>query len=82
MLPGNQSLNGKRAVLRRTMDRVRARFSVVGADVGSNAEHARTMVGQEGPVFVEADVREPVLELRKGVVRWSPVAHEIDEGVL
>ncbi len=97
LLPGNDSLKGKRAVLRRTMDRVRARFSAVCAEVGAqdnhgraeigcavlsgDATHAQTMIDKVA-AFVERDAREPILEIRKGVTRWSPVARELDEGLL
>lgn len=78
------------------MDRVRARFAVVCAEVGDQDNHGRAELGfavisgdavharkmiDKVCAFAESDTREPILELRKGVTRWSPVAHEFDEGL-
>ncbi|MCS6799716.1 MAG: DUF503 domain-containing protein [Myxococcota bacterium] len=45
VLPGNDSLKGKRAVVRRLLDRARARFPVAAAEVGALDVHQRAVVG-------------------------------------
>jgi len=40
-LPGNDSLKGKRAVVRRVLDRVRHRFNAAAAEVGALDVHRR-----------------------------------------
>jgi len=44
-LPGNDSLKGKRSVVRRIVDRTRARFNVAVAEVAALDEHRRTVIG-------------------------------------
>jgi uncharacterized protein len=44
-LPGNDSLKGKRSVVRRIVDRTRARFNVAVAEVDALDEHRRTVIG-------------------------------------
>lgn len=44
-LPGNNSLKGKRKVLRSTIDRLRAKFHVSVAEVGDNDAHKRAIIG-------------------------------------
>lgn len=44
-LPGNDSLKGKRRIVRGYIDRVRAKFNASVAEVGSNDEHRRAIVG-------------------------------------
>ena len=43
-LPGNDSLKGKRRVLRRIVDRTRNRFNVAVAEVGDLDEHRRAQL--------------------------------------
>ena len=93
MLPGNQSLKSKRAVLRKTMDRVRARFSAICAEtdaqdqhgraeigcavLSGDATHARSMIDKVAS-FIEGDVREPIAEIRTDVTRW-PASEAFNE---
>jgi uncharacterized protein len=44
-LPENDSLKGKRAVVKRVVERVRARFNVAAAEVGLMDEHERAELG-------------------------------------
>lgn len=44
-LPGNDSLKGKRKVVRRILDRARSRFNVAAAEVGDNDVHRRAVLG-------------------------------------
>ena len=44
-LPGNQSLKGKRKVVRSVLDRVRARFNVAASEVAENDEWRRAVLG-------------------------------------
>jgi uncharacterized protein YlxP (DUF503 family) len=44
-LPGNDSLKGKRRIVRGYIDRVRAKFNASVAEVGSNDDHKRAIVG-------------------------------------
>lgn len=44
-LPENDSLKGKRAVVKRLLDRVRARFNVAAAEVGNLDDHERSELG-------------------------------------
>lgn len=44
-LPGNGSLKGKRAVVRRALDRVRGRFDVAAAEVGALDHHGSAVLG-------------------------------------
>ena len=45
VLPGNDSLKGKRSILRRTLERVRARFHVSVAEVGDHEKLTRGLIG-------------------------------------
>lgn len=44
-LPGNDSLKGKRKVVRSFIDRVGAKFNVAVAEVGANDEHRQALIG-------------------------------------
>jgi uncharacterized protein YlxP (DUF503 family) len=44
-LPGNDSLKGKRKVVRRILDRARSRFNVAAAEVDDNDVHRRAVLG-------------------------------------
>ena len=44
-LPGNDSLKGKRGVVRRMVQRTRNKFNVAGAEVGDNDAHTRARLG-------------------------------------
>lgn len=44
-IPGNDSLKGKRAAVRPILERVRARFNVAAAEVGTQDEHRRATLG-------------------------------------
>jgi uncharacterized protein YlxP (DUF503 family) len=44
-LPGNDSLKGKRKVVRRILDRARSRFNVAAAEVADNDVHRRAVLG-------------------------------------
>src|SRR5688572_4369815 len=44
-LPENDSLKGKRAVVKRLLDRVRARFNVAAAEIGNQDDHERAELG-------------------------------------
>jgi uncharacterized protein YlxP (DUF503 family) len=44
-LPGNDSLKGKRAIVRRTLERARARLHCAAAEVGALDEHRRAVLG-------------------------------------
>lgn len=44
-LPGNDSLKGKRKVVRRIVDRTRNQFNVAVAEVGDLDEHRRAVIG-------------------------------------
>jgi uncharacterized protein YlxP (DUF503 family) len=44
-IPGNDSLKGKRRVLRRIVDRTRNQFNAAVAEVGALDEHRRALVG-------------------------------------
>ena len=44
-LPGNDSLKGKRSVLRRIVDRTRQRFNVAVAEVDDMDAHERAVLG-------------------------------------
>ena len=44
-IPGNDSLKGKRAVVRRIVDRARAKFNVAFAEVGDLDAHRRASLG-------------------------------------
>lgn len=45
VLPGNQSLKGKRKVIRSVLDRVRARFNVAAAEVADMDDWRRSVLG-------------------------------------
>jgi uncharacterized protein YlxP (DUF503 family) len=44
-LPGNDSLKGKRRVVRRVIDRTRNKFNAAVAEVGNLDEHRRAEIG-------------------------------------
>jgi len=44
-LPGNDSLKGKRKVVKRILDRARNRFNVSAAEVADNDVHRRAVLG-------------------------------------
>jgi uncharacterized protein YlxP (DUF503 family) len=44
-LPGNASLKGKRSVVRRIVDRTRAKFNVAVAEVADLDAHRRAVIG-------------------------------------
>jgi len=44
-LPGNDSLKGKRKVVRRVLDRTRHRFNAAAAEVDGLDEHRRAILG-------------------------------------
>jgi len=44
-LPGNASLKGKRSIVRRIVDRTRAKFNVAVAEVAELDAHRRAVVG-------------------------------------
>ena len=45
ILPGNSSLKGKRSIVRKLLDRVRARFHVSAAEVADQDAHQRAVLG-------------------------------------
>lgn len=45
ILPGNASLKGKRSIVRKLLDRVRARFHVSAAEVAEQDVHQRAVLG-------------------------------------
>ena len=45
LLPGNDSLKGKRSIVRKLLDRVRARFHVSAAEVDDQDVHQRAVLG-------------------------------------
>ncbi len=64
VLPGNESLKGKRSALRRTLERIRARFHVSAAEVD---DHDRISRGVIGIVTVGVDGRKVESVLAKVV---------------
>jgi uncharacterized protein YlxP (DUF503 family) len=44
-IPGNDSLKGKRKVIRPILDRARNRFNVAAAEVADNDAHGRAVLG-------------------------------------
>ena len=44
-IPGAQSLKDKRSVVRRVIDRTRAKFNAAVAEVGDNDVHRRAVIG-------------------------------------
>jgi uncharacterized protein YlxP (DUF503 family) len=44
-LPGNDSLKGKRAIVRRTLERARSRLRCAAAEVDAQDEHRRAVLG-------------------------------------
>jgi hypothetical protein len=44
-LPGNDSLKGKRKIVRRILDRARSRFNIAAAEVEDNDVHRRAVLG-------------------------------------
>jgi uncharacterized protein YlxP (DUF503 family) len=44
-IPGNDSLKGKRRVVRRIIDRTRNQFNAAVAEVGALDQHQRAMIG-------------------------------------
>ena len=89
-LPGNDSLKGKRKVLRRVIDRVRHRYNVAIAEVASMDEHRRAVLGlavvsndaAHGTSmldkildFVEASSHAPVVERRTEVLHLGTGDH-------
>lgn len=54
LLPGNDSLKGKRRILRRLVDRVRHKYNVGIAEIGDLDEHRRAVLGV---AVVSNDVR-------------------------
>lgn len=44
-IPGNDSLKGKRRVLRRIVDRTRNQFNAAVAEIGALDEHRRALIG-------------------------------------
>lgn len=44
-LPGNASLKGKRSIVRRIVDRTRAKFNVAVAEVADMDAHRRAVIG-------------------------------------
>lgn len=53
-LPGNDSLKGKRSIVRRIIDRTRAKFNVAVAEVDALDAHRRAVIGVS---VVSNDVR-------------------------
>jgi len=77
LLPGNQSLKGKRHVLRRLLERVRARYPVAVAEV---AEQDRWQVAVLGLAAVGNEARfvRSVLDAAIGAIRGVPEAPVAD----
>lgn len=86
-LPGNDSLKGKRAVVRRILDQVRGRFDVAAAEVGALDSHGRSVLGfavvsnrrshantmlDKIADFVEAHVTVPVVGRAMELVHVDP----------
>ncbi|MBN2343960.1 MAG: DUF503 domain-containing protein [Deltaproteobacteria bacterium] len=44
-LAGNTSLKGKRSIVRKMVDRAKSKFNVSVAEVGSNDEHRKAVIG-------------------------------------
>lgn len=97
-LPGNDSLKGKRAVLRGIIDRTTRRFNVAlaevdaqdahrravlgGAVVSSDRQHANQMVDRI-VAFVEENVEAEVVGRRMELLSWSgPVDADPEEDIL
>ncbi|WP_050724526.1 DUF503 domain-containing protein [Vulgatibacter incomptus] len=81
-IPGVASLKGKRHILRKVIDRVRARFNVSVAEVGDNDLWQRATIGVAAvgnePAFVN-EVLDKVLRSvdESGVEAWV-VTHQLE----
>lgn len=87
-LPGNDSLKGKRSVVRRVVDRVRARFKVSCGEVDALDVHEAAAIGfavvsNDGRhavrmmdtiiAFVESVSEVPVVDVEKDLVHFDDV---------
>lgn len=87
-LPGNDSLKGKRSVVRRVIDRVRAKFKVSCGEVEAMDVHEVATIGfavvsNEGPHaarmmdtivrYIESVAEAPVVEVDKELVHFDDV---------
>lgn len=65
-LPGNSSLKGKRGVMRRVMERTRAKFNAAVAEVADNDVHRRGVIG----IAVVGNDTSHVDAMLGGIVRF------------
>ena len=65
-IPGNNSLKGKRSVMRRVIERARAKFNAAVAEVSDNDQHRRGVVG----VSVVGNDGRHVDSMLGGVIRF------------
>lgn len=71
-IPGAQSLKDKRSVVRRVIDRVRAKFNAAVAEVGDNDVHRRAVIG----VSVVSNDRRHVNEMLDTILAFVSTASE------
>jgi len=71
-IPGAQSLKDKRSVVRRVIDRSRAKFNVAMAEVGDNDVHRRAVIG----VSVVSNDRRHVNEMLDTILAFVSGASE------
>ena len=76
-LPGNDSLKGKRSVVRRVVDRVRARFHVSIAEVDAQDVHRKAVLGMAVVSSSSRHANTMIDEIAKYVesVAEVPVTH-------
>jgi len=79
-LPGNDSLKGKRAVVRRIVDRARNKFHVAAAEVGDLDVHRRATLGFSA-VSNDASHVNSILDKLTGFVAGATEALVIDREV-
>ncbi len=93
MLPGNRTLKSKRSVVRKLLDRVRARFHVSAAEVAEQESHQRVVLGfctcgADGRKieqvmsklldFVEASGEGQVVSTETEIVDYEDLAGELE----
>lgn len=71
-IPGAQSLKDKRSVVRRVIDRVRAKFNAAVAEVGDNDVHRRAVIG----VSVVSSDRRHANEMLDTILSFVSTASE------
>lgn len=81
-IPGSGSLKGKRHVLRKVLDRVRARFNVSAAEVADNDLWQRATVGVAAVgndrAFVNEVLDKVLRSVEEGGAEAHVVSHEIE----